>query len=379
MFQLPENLISAIRRHTPPAVTAFFYAPLRADRWIKLVLTSFAGILAAGALLTIAVDPCMRYSRRLGPSLYIMGYETIPGMLRHEQYDSLIIGSSTSQNFNLKEFREQMKLSPVKATASGCYWATGKIFLNLALEARRGSLKTVIQSLEIPAFFNAADQHKTELPGFLYEPPRFPDCCYWWNFDIWNEYCKNIRRILLKSKSSWADYQNRDLMYAGDYRADQTKFGAARLKREFDNNRFRPEPFQPEKIQNFESSFRKNILDSVSSHPEIRFLFYFPPYTIFYLAAARHTGQLIPALETREKIAEKLLAFPNVELFDFQADFDVITDPDCYKDMIHFVPSVNDRMVRKMAAGEDRIHSVKTVQENNRKILERLEKNPPVL
>lgn len=379
MFQLTDNLIPAIQRLLPPVVTAFFCSPIRAGRWIKLVLFCFAGILVAGALLTITIDPCMRYAHRLGPTLYIMDYETIPGMLRHEQYDSLIIGSSTSQNFNLKEFRDQLKLSPVKATASGCFWATGKVFLDMALEARRDSLKAVIQSLEIPAYFNPADQHKTELPGFLYDPPGFPDCRYWWNFDIWNEYCKNLRRIFLKSKSSWADYQNRDLMYAGDYRADLMKFGAARLKREFNRNHFRPKPFQPEKIQNFETSFRKNILDSVSRHPEIRFLFYFPPYSIFYLAESLQTGQLIPALETREKIAEKLLAFPNVELFDFQADFDVITNPDRYKDLIHFVPPVNDQMVRKMAAGESRIRTVEMVRENNRKILEQLEKNPPVL
>ena len=84
-------------------------------------------------------------------------------------------------------------------------------------------------------------------------------------------------------------------------------------------------------------------------------------------------------METREKIAEKLLAFPNVELFDFQADFDVITNPDRYKDLIHFVPPVNDQMVRKMAAGEGRIRTVEMVRENNRKNLEQLEKNPPVL
>ena len=379
MFHLSDNLISAIQRHIPPMVTAIFCAPLRADRWIKLVLASFAGILAVGALVTIAVDPCMRYSWRLGPSLYIMDYETIPGMLRHEQYDSLIIGSNTSQNFNLKEFRKQMQISPVKATASGCYWATGKIFLDLALDARKDSLKTVIQSLEIPAFFNPPDRHKTELPGFLYEPPRFPDCCYWWNFDIWNEYCKNIRRILLKSKSSWADYQNRDLMYAGDYRADLKKFGAERLKREFHNNRFRPLPFPPEKFQNFENSFRRNILDSVSSNPEIRFIFYFPPYSSFYLMEMHNTGQLSPALAARERITEQLLSFSNVELFDFQADFKTISNPNHYKDLIHFIPPINDQMVRDMRTGENQIRSVEMLRENNRKIQNQLAKNPPVL
>ena len=368
--------LQALRNHIPPTAAAFFCSELSPGRWVRLVLFSFAGFLILSALVTIAVDPCMRYSVRLGPSLYIMDYETIPGVLRQKQYDSVVIGSSTSQNFNLKEFRTHLKLSPVKATASGCYWATGKLFFDLAREARGTELKTVVQSLEIPAFFRLPDEHKTELPDFLYKKPGILDCCYWWNYDLWNEYLKNIRRILFKTTSTWADYRNPDLMFAGDYRADQRKFGVERLRKEFRNNRFRPQD-SVVREENFPISFRKNILDSVRGNPGIRFIFYFPPYSIFYLATAADTGLLRPALNARKAIAEQLLAYGNVELFDFQTDFDVITNPDCYKDLIHFIPAINDRMVRKMGNGENRIHSVAEMEKNNSAILDHLKTSPP--
>lgn len=375
------KIIRSILSKTPQPILAFFRKPMPARKVCHICIVSFVVFMTLAAAATIILDPCQRYPWKIVPPLYIMDYETIPGLLRNDgTYDAVIIGSSTSQNFNLADFRREMNVNPIKATASGCYWATGKVFFDLADKSRGSQLTEVVQSLEMPAFFKGKDQHKTPLPMFLYDSFSLNDAQYWWNFDIWNEYLKNLNRILFKSVSDWRSYQNPDLMFAGDFKEDLEKHGLKQIRRAMRKNSFGAEPFRKEDSLLFEESFRKNILSSVKKRPDIKFVFYFPPYSIYYLISANDSGMLEYALEAREKIATQLLKEPNVMLYDFQSDEEIVANPDNYKDMIHFTPAINRSMVHSFAqsapaTSSDRVASVASIRENNdgiRKLVKKL-------
>jgi hypothetical protein len=46
---------------------------------------------------------------------------------------------------------------------------------------------------------------------------------------------------------------------------------------------------------------------------------------------------------------------PNVTVFEFQADFEVVANLDLYKDLWHYLPEVNSRMTRAFASGAGRV------------------------
>ncbi len=50
-----------------------------------------------------------------------------------------------------------------------------------------------------------------------------------------------------------------------------------------------------------------------------------------------------------------LLPYPNVEIFDFQNETEIITNLDLYMDTVHFSPQINKYMVEEMAAGRRRL------------------------
>ena len=56
---------------------------------------------------------------------------------------------------------------------------------------------------------------------------------------------------------------------------------------------------------------------------------------------------------SRRLLCEKLLDYPNVEIYDYSSRIDWITDLNQYFDYSHHSGEVSDRLMRAMAAGEN--------------------------
>ena len=60
-----------------------------------------------------------------------------------------------------------------------------------------------------------------------------------------------------------------------------------------------------------------------------------------------------------------LLAYDNVQVYDFQARADWICDLDNYIDTRHYSGAINDAMAEDMAAGENRITDAAQLKAND--------------
>ena len=80
---------------------------------------------------TYIVDPYFQY--RVKDNSYMLnGYYVGPGLIRNYDYDTLIIGSSMTQNFDMDIFRENLGNSPLHIGLGAMNWTEIKEMLCFA-------------------------------------------------------------------------------------------------------------------------------------------------------------------------------------------------------------------------------------------------------
>ena len=87
----------------------------------------FLGVVAAAflavAALVVYVDPFFHYHSPLSGFPYLVDNQLSqnPGMAKHMDYDSVILGSSMTVNFQTTWFQELMGLNTIKLSYSGAF------------------------------------------------------------------------------------------------------------------------------------------------------------------------------------------------------------------------------------------------------------------
>lgn len=80
---------------------------------------------------TYIVDPYFQY--RVKDNSYMLnGWYVGPGLIKNYDYDTLIIGSSMTQNFDMDVFRENLGNSPLHIGLGGINWTEINELLSFA-------------------------------------------------------------------------------------------------------------------------------------------------------------------------------------------------------------------------------------------------------
>ena len=96
-----------------------------------------------------------------------------------------------------------------------------------------------------------------------------------------------------------------------------------------------------------------------------QFIFFFPPYSLLSWYQTYENGTLELDLHQKQALIEVLLAYDNVQVYDFQARADWICDLDNYIDTRHYSGAINDAMAEEMAAGLSRVTDAAQLEANN--------------
>ena len=108
-----------------------------------------------------------------------------------------------------------------------------------------------------------------------------------------------------------------------------------------------------------------NFLPYIEQHPDTQFMFFFPPYSLLSWYQTYENGTLELDLHQKQALIEVLLAYDNVQVYDFQARADWICDLDNYIDTRHYSGAINDAMAEAMAAGENRVTGAAQIEADN--------------
>lgn len=316
-------------------------------------------LLLAGAVVVL-IDPFFHYHKPVGSLKAVVTkaeYQCI-GTVRNFDYDSIILGSSVAENYNNHWFDEAFGGTTIKGIKSSAATVDLVYYLKEALTYKE--IKNVYYSMDIFALTADAKKKFPEesLPLYLYNHNPFDDVKYIWNKDVIFEHIPYMFAMT----------------YLDDY-DEGTSYNWAQYKTFSKEDTLkhysRPEDVKPMIMQeDYKENVDANITlieNVVKEHPEVTFRFIYPPYSMLWWDAAYRNGETEMNLYASLQAAERLLVYENVEMYYFQNMEELITNLDCYMDMVHFSDEINHSIVEWMKAGEYRL-----TKENYQKEIEKM-------
>ena len=349
-MRIKEKTIFAIHK-----VQSLFTHELTCEQYFKLFMTSFAAFFSMCILLVIFIDPYVRYHRAFAlRQVYQNSSAMIPGLFRHEKFDSVLIGSSMAQNFDISEINRILETRCIKATSAGLPSETLSVYIEKAIEHKGSNLKRMFICLDFWAFskdnFRLHDNYKYLYSDTLFAPEYFfsPD-----TFDaVFNAILTNIAYPVDATARHEAD---RNKMFANKPRVKYGKKIFFRsLKRDIDNI--------PVPGANVCQNLQTHLLDHIRRNPQIQFDIFLPPYSVYYWCLLSHKKTLEQNLYFRTYLAEELKKLPNVRLHDLQTETSVTENFENYKDITHYSRSINTWILEAIRSGK---YANANIAENN--------------
>lgn len=315
----------------------------------QFFLVSAALLLAAGGLVVL-LDPFYHYHGPL-PGLKAVvtksEYQCI-GTIRTFDYDSVLCGSSTAENYNNRWFDRPFGARTIKAIKSSGTTADLCYYLQEAFDTHE--LKHVFYSLDLFALDADADTNfvNDDMPLYLYDKNPVNDGKYLWNKDV---IFKDIPYLLAMNLAGGYDEGT-----SYNWWEDKT-FSKQEALSHYDRRKTVSAPL-PASV--YEPKIDANLdllVRLITAHPETDFSFLLPPYSMLWWDNAYRNGQLQEYLYARRRLMERLAGYENVKIFDFQGEETILLNLDLYMDPIHFSQKINQRMAEE-AAKEDSVYLV---------------------
>lgn len=327
-------------------------------RAIVLALAMASAACVFVAALVVYVDPFFHYHSPLKGFPYLVDNQLSqnPGMAAHMEYDSVILGSSMTVNFQTSWFKELMGLNTIKLSYSGAFPKDQANIMEIIFKhgsdggacagGSKREVKKVFLGVDVITYTGGVDETKYPIPEYLYDDNYLNDIKYLLNKDV-------VLNYILRPM---ADPDPTDLsnVYASwwteEYYSEEWVL----------HNYTSPEQVAEETdreayLASVEKNLAVNICPYIEQNPETEFVVFFPPYSILFWNDVLKENHLEATLEEYRYIAERLGAYENVELYFFPDQEEIICDLNHYADYSHYHPRYNRYMAECFASGECRV------------------------
>ena len=305
-------------------------------------------LLCAG--IVFAVDPFSHYRADADLTRIIYQspmYQNV-GIARHAQYDTLITGSSMTQNFRAWWFDEATGCRAVRLSYDGGYLPDFVTLLKTAAKYQP-KLRDVYFGLDnyvVTADSELADKGEMT-PSYLTDDNPLTDVRYLLNRDV---LFGNVRTYFAYRSSP--DYDFYEMHAWGAVERDPAVFNRANALSTYAPPENDAPPLEEDAFSDAAREAADALSEIVRQNPQIRFTFFAPPYSILYWKDLQHNGKLDATLRAMRDVYETLMQYDNVRLFYFQNDWQRITDLDNYKDFSHYCTDYNRYMLDCFVRGE---------------------------
>jgi hypothetical protein len=303
-----------------------------------LFLMCFAGI-------TIYIDPLFHYHARVDGIQYPLYDERYmnDGITRNFEYDSVITGTSMTENFKTSIWDGMFGTNSIKIPFSGASYYE----LNNVLERcfdRNDYIRLVMRGLDMTGLLADKDSMSyEEYPDYLYDDNIFNDVYYVLNKEIFftfTEYVFTFNRLGGNS-TEFDVYKNWNYNY--EYSAQKLIEKYSRWDISDSEN-----PLTQEDINMMTENLEQNVIAIVSENPQTQFYFFIPPYSVLYWDEEIRSGNFDRILEAHKLEIELLLPYENVHLFSFIDNTDITYNLNYYIDSLHYNQTISDFMMECM-------------------------------
>ena len=315
-------------------------------RWALATLITLAALLALCAAAVYIVDPFEHYRESAILPLYDQESYNNPGIVRNYEYNAAILGTSMVEMSHPSVIDACFGVTSVKLPMRGSHAAQMGWQLAHIFETRE--LELAILAVDAYSLMGPPDDMEEIFP-YLWNDNPLDDVNYLLNRDVLLVKIPRMLENIGKPTDTKRDdmYQWTDVVFAA--------------KSVYDSLPDVPqsEMTDPEyRLERSTENIQRHIETYVAAHPETTFKIYMPPYSVAYWYLMTRQGLSEQQFRSRARVCELLLAYPNVEIYDFSSRLEWITDLDEYFDYSHHSGDISDAIMRAMAAGENRVTSV---------------------
>ncbi len=318
-----------------------------AKKWLIKSVTLLFFLLAMAAGMVVLVDPYFHYHKPLSVFSYRLYEERYinDGISRNFDFDALITGTSMAQNFKPSEMDALFGTNSVKETFSGAGYQELATNLDRAL-SRNPNIKQVVWAVDYNGLLRDYDWVQYEdYPEYLYDDNPFNDVSYLFNKSIfYHGVLNNLAMTLTGTPPTTMD----------EYSSWQLPTGLDQILASYDRehvNMDTPTDFGEAEYHTVVKTITLNVKEIADKYPDTTFYIFYPPYSICYWDSLYLKGTLLRQTQAEQTATELLLECPNIRLFNFFDQYDLICNPDYYCDSGHYSAEVNSRMLHWMAEG----------------------------
>lgn len=327
-----------------------------AQKFLKQFFTASVILLLACVLAVVVFDPFFQYHKPLKGLKAVLTdkeYQCV-GSLKTFDYDSVIAGSSVSENYNNGWFDQGFGCKSIKAIRS--YGATADLCYLLDIAFEHQDLKYVFYNLD-PSALEADPETTYELTGcpmYLYDDNYVNDVRYWLNKGVLME-----KIPYLIANSLMGDYDENNSYNWAQWKEFNSDMILGLYIRKPSVSEMKPRDY-------YEDLLRKNLdllTDRITAHPETEFYIFVPPYSMLWWDNIYREGDTEAYLYNMEQAMKTLLEYENVKMFYFQNDREIITDLENYMDILHFSPEINRYICDSLIVGKRQVNSENYAEE----------------
>ncbi|MBD5395150.1 MAG: hypothetical protein HDR23_03720 [Lachnospiraceae bacterium] len=316
-----------------------------ARKWFIKCILALVVSLTFIALVVIIVDPYFHYHKPFSFLAYRLYEEryTNDGISRQFDFDAMITGSSITQNFKPSEMDALFETNTVKESFSGAGYQELADNLDRAL-SRNKDLKLVLWAVDYNGLLREYDWARYEdYPAYLYDDNPLNDASYLFNKSIfYHGVLPNIAMTLTGTPSTTMD----------EYSSWGMETGLEVVLASYDRDKLDPvdtTDFGEGEYNMVTQTITSNILRIVNKYPDTVFYIFYPPFSIFYWDSLNFSGTLERQLQAEQIATQLLLECPNVKLYNFFDQYDVICNADYYSDAGHYCEEINSRILQWIA------------------------------
>lgn len=325
---------------------------MKSKKWSILFLVLTVASLGLLAGVTVLIDPFFHYHAPLDFLQYPINDQRYQndGIVRHFDYDAMITGTSLTENFKASQFDELFGVSSVKVCFSGSTYNELNNNLRRALTSNPG-IRLVLFGIDSWFLREAPGALRTdaEYPAYLYDDKLLNDVNYLLNKEV---LCSRTAGVLEFTRQGGVTTSFDEYSFWGS-----SDYGITGREIALRNS---PRESLTEVKGDLSAQERQRIVDNLTynavqiarDHPDIQFIYFFPPYSILYWDSQHQEGAVDRQAEAWTVASEILLAEPNIRLFSFYEDFDTVTNLDNYRDNVHYGDAINALLLERMARGE---------------------------
>lgn len=316
---------------------------MTSKKFFKRTVFSMTFIFLLNLILIIIIDPYFHYHKPLKFINYsINGRQERyinNGIVKHFDYDAVITGTSMTENFKSSQFDKLFNINSIKVPFSGGSYKEINDNVEVALKSNK-NIKYILRGLD---YGKINDDYKTmkykSYPIYLYDDKISNDDDYWWNKDT----IKRIKDILIstikrKPKITFDEYARWNEEYIPG------KESVLKTYKRLDKENIEKN-LSKEDIRRIDKNIEENVTRLPREYSNVKFIYFITPYSIVYFDELNQKCEIEKQIMAEKYMIEKILEVPNIELYSFFNNYEMITDLNNYKDAGHYMGHINDQIL----------------------------------